>query len=44
MRVNLHEMDVVKNAAGATNIMSLFNMMAPAKVRRRPDVRAPQRL
>jgi len=31
MRVNLHEVDVVKNAAGVTNIMSFVNTMAPRK-------------
>jgi len=31
MRVNLHEVDVVKNAAGATNIMSAINTMMPRK-------------
>jgi hypothetical protein len=31
MRVNLQEMDVVKNAGGVTNIMSLINRMAPGK-------------
>ena len=31
MRVKLHEMDVVKNADGATNIMSFVNKMAPRK-------------
>jgi hypothetical protein len=31
MRVNLHEVDVVKNAAGVTNIMSFANTMAPRK-------------
>jgi hypothetical protein len=31
MRVNLHELDVVKNAAGATNLMSIVNTVAPRK-------------
>ena len=31
MRVNLHELDVVKNEAGATNFMSFVNAMAPRK-------------
>lgn len=31
MRVNLHEVDVVKNQAGATNIMSAINTMMPRK-------------
>ena len=31
MRVNLREMDVVKNAAGMTNIMSFVNTLAPRK-------------
>ncbi len=31
MRVNLHEVDVVKNEAGATNLMSIVNMLAPRK-------------
>lgn len=31
MRVNLHELDVVRNAAGATNLMSFVNTMAPRK-------------
>jgi hypothetical protein len=31
MRVNLREVDVVKNADGVTNIMSLVNTMAPRK-------------
>jgi hypothetical protein len=31
MRVNLHELDVVKNEAGATNLLSFVNAMAPQK-------------
>lgn len=31
MRVNLHEIDVVKNDAGSTNIMSFFNTVLPLK-------------
>src|ERR1039458_5054277 len=31
LRVNLHELDVVKNAAGATNLMSIANTVAPRK-------------
>jgi hypothetical protein len=31
MRVNLRELDVVKNAAGATNLMSIVNKVAPRK-------------
>jgi hypothetical protein len=31
MRVNLHEVDVVKNQAGVTNIMSAINTMMPRK-------------
>jgi len=31
MRVNLHEVDVVKNEAGVTNIMSFINTMVPRK-------------
>jgi hypothetical protein len=31
MRLNLRELDVVKNADGVTNIMSLANTMAPRK-------------
>ena len=31
MRVNLHEVDVVRNQAGATNIMSAINTMMPRK-------------
>jgi hypothetical protein len=31
MRVNLHELDVVKNQAGATNIMAIAEAMAPRK-------------
>jgi hypothetical protein len=31
LRVNLHEVDVVKNAAGVTNIMSAMNAMMPRK-------------
>ncbi len=31
LRVNLHELDVVKNAAGATNLMSIVNTVAPRK-------------
>ena len=31
MRVNLHEVDVVKNAAAETNIMSYINTLAPQK-------------
>lgn len=31
MRVNLHEVDVVKNAAGVTNLMSFLDKMAPRK-------------
>jgi hypothetical protein len=29
MRVNLHELDVVRNAAGATNLTSIVNAIAP---------------
>jgi len=31
MRVNVREMDVVKNESGATNIMSIADMLAPRK-------------
>ncbi len=31
MRVNLRELDVVKNAAGATNLMSFVNTLVPRK-------------
>ena len=31
MRVNLREVDVVKNAAGVTNLLSFLNTMAPRK-------------
>jgi hypothetical protein len=31
MRMNLRELDVVRNAAGATNLMSVFNRMLPRK-------------
>ena len=31
MRVNLHEVDVVKNAAGVTNLMSFINTLVPQK-------------
>jgi hypothetical protein len=31
MRVNLHELDVVRNDAGVTNIASFANLMAPQK-------------
>jgi hypothetical protein len=32
MRVNLHELDVVKNEAGVTNIMSVVETMAPREI------------
>ena len=31
LRVNLHELDVVKNSAGATNLMSVINTLGPRK-------------